>query len=228
MKYHLQYLITILVSLNACGGQVIEPLNPQDTTLPIETRRWIAAAEDGIIVARARRDAMREKLERIQIKQEYLEDEVDWGSNNSRLNQIMEELMDNQVGLAQSRLAYAEVELRLAESKYLLANAERAILHDLARYELEPLKRQLEDIRKELNRSRSEMRQQRNILEKKTTQFWQEYSRNVNNGHDTRPFWIGKASQINISTKEKQKKKTSKADISRSSVDEAKIPQNPF
>ena len=55
-------LSLLMFLVTACGGQTVEPLSPRDLTLSHETRRWIADAEDGVIVARARRDASRAGL----------------------------------------------------------------------------------------------------------------------------------------------------------------------
>jgi hypothetical protein len=43
------------LAASACGGGV-KMLDTRDERLPLEARRWVADAEDGVLVARAFRD----------------------------------------------------------------------------------------------------------------------------------------------------------------------------
>jgi hypothetical protein len=192
--------VLVLVSLSAlyaCGGQSVEPLDPRDHSLPRETRRWVADAEDGVIVARARRDAAAEDLEEVIAWEERVLDRADLGSaGGANMGDRLEGLMEARVELARLELEEREAAVDLAEAKYRLANAERAMLHDLAQYDLDPLRQATEDTRGVVREAREASRAQRQRVEAVTTEFWTSYSAYVAAGGDTRSFWIGEASRL--------------------------------
>jgi hypothetical protein len=189
-------LISFAVTLLACGGQQIEPLDPRDLSLPQETRRWIAAAEDGVVVARARLENMRSLRSRQQKQREDALEEIDFGAAGANLRKAMIARFDYLEATTDVQLARAEVELELAEAKYDLATAEQAMLHDLARYDLERHKRRVEAARRKLNESRDQLRATREKLDRATSAFWQEYAKFLKQGGETLPFWIGKKPQL--------------------------------
>ncbi len=196
-------MFSIVISMVAmgCGGQTVEPLDPRDVSLPIETRRWIAANEDGVIVARARLDAERVKLRKEEQRQEHFEDELSWGTGADVLSGATLALAQARVRLAELRVAHAEAELQLAEAKYRLATAERAISHDLARYDLAPLRAELASVRAPVRQSSAAVADQRRQLEKATSAFWKAYAAHVAAGGDSRAFWIGTTSQLQLESK---------------------------
>jgi len=172
-----------------CGASV-EPLDPRDLTLPPETRRFVADAEDGMIVARARRDAAREDLREVEEWRSRLLDEVEWGSAGGvNMDDMLETLMDARVELARRALIHVEAVVELAEAKYDLANAERAVLHDLASYDLEPIRQRVDDLRRDVATARDRSLSQRQRVEAQTTRFWTAFSRYAEAGGDTRSYW---------------------------------------
>ena len=203
--------LTLIVT-GGCFGQSVDPLSPSDTTLPMETRRWIAAAQDGVVVARARRDAALEKLRQMVLRQEYIDDEIDFGERGEDLNKTIRELAEARVVLAELGRKLAEAVLILAEAKYQLANAERAVLHDLAIYELEPIRNEVQKARDQLGKARKEQQDQREVVENLVTRWWQVYSAYVASNGDTRPFWIGSSTLLNVSKKAPQQKKAESLD----------------
>jgi DNA repair exonuclease SbcCD ATPase subunit len=215
-----------------CGAQQIEPLDPKDTTLSQDTRRWIAAAEDGVVVARARRDAAKEQLERAQARQERVLDEIDFGSKGAKVVDTLTLRFERLNAYLEARLDRAEAVLALTEAKYDLATAEQAILHDLARYDVEEIKQKVEQARQQLLDARKRLRQTREALDRTTTTFWQVYSQYVKQGGETLRFWIGKGSAISIAKTGSQTTTTGKPEDPavnpRSNVNPKDLPTNPF
>jgi hypothetical protein len=197
----LSLLLLIGVGSAACGGQQVEPLNPRDLTLPVETRRWIAAAEDGVIVARARRDAAQAELDRTRAQQERRLDETVLGANGVKLLDKMEARLKLLNAFAGAKLDRAEAVLALADAKYRLVTAEQAILRDLASYDLEELKLQVDKARQRLYAARKELRERRDALDRSTTAFWQAYADYLKGGGETISFWIGRESPLRIGKK---------------------------
>ena len=178
-----------LLLFSACGGQSVEPLDPRDATLPAETRQWVADAEDGVLIARTRRDLLVGRLREVEAWRDKFLD-VKWGgSAAAQVRAAGASLADARVALAAARLEHADVAVDLAASKYDLANAERAMLHDLQRYDLGPLREQADRIRERLAAAGTVLAQRRKGLERSTQRFWQAYGHYVQAGGETHSFW---------------------------------------
>ncbi|MEO0323163.1 MAG: hypothetical protein AAF447_09415 [Myxococcota bacterium] len=184
----------LAVLLSACGGSQVELLDPRDASLPVETRQWLAATEDGVVAARARRDGAEAELGRLDTWAERMEDEVSLGAPDDALEVLVETRLD----LADAELELAELDVEYAEAKRDLAHAERAVHHDLASYELEPLRQRVEDRREAVSEARGEVVGLRSALRDATTEFWSAYASHAGGGGDTRAFWIGDAEPIAI------------------------------
>ena len=55
--------IMSMLILSGCGGAQVERLNLRDPRLPIEARRWLADAEDEVVIARARMEMGQAEVE---------------------------------------------------------------------------------------------------------------------------------------------------------------------
>ena len=179
----------LALCLAACGGQTVEPLDPRDATLPPETRHWIADAQDGVIVARAQRDTMTAQLREVEQWRDRML-EVKWSGGRSA------EVSKGIAGLAAARIAVAEAELsytaqfvRFAEAKHRLANAERAMLHDLAVYDLKPLRDAAADAKQAMGKASDETDRQKTEVDKATEAFWVAYAAHASAGGQTLSFW---------------------------------------
>lgn len=225
-------MIFLTIALFACGGQQVEPLDPRDLTLPLETRRWIAAAEDGVVVARARRNAAKEQRERARNQQERALDEIDFGSRGAKVIDTMSARFDRLEDYLGVQLDRAQAELELAEAKYDLATAEQAILHDIASYDVEEIRGRVEQARRRVQGTREQLRKTRDALDRTTAAFWQVYSQYLKEGGETLPFWIGKGSLISVAKTESKPSTVSKLQEQgvnpRSNVDQKELPSNPF
>ncbi|MEM1413598.1 MAG: hypothetical protein AAGH15_01795 [Myxococcota bacterium] len=182
------------VTLVACGGQSVELLDPRDASLPIETRQWLAATEDGVVAARARRDGAAAELAQLKVWGERTEDEV----SEPGLEDAVEVLVEARLELAEAELELAERDVAFAEAKMRLAHAERAVHHDLAVYDLEPLRARVEGLREDVSEARGEVVGLRSGLRDATSDFWATYRNHAEDGGDTRQFWIGDVEPIAI------------------------------
>ena len=70
-----------------------------------------------------------------------------------------------------------------------LANAERAMLHDLHQYDLKPLREDADRIRGEMNKLISRVDKRRGKLVKTTDLWWRSYAMYVKAGGRTTSFW---------------------------------------
>ncbi len=59
--------IAVLVSLmTGCMGLQVDRLSLTDPRLPVDARRWVADAEDAVVISRAKRDEAKRLLIRVQ------------------------------------------------------------------------------------------------------------------------------------------------------------------
>jgi len=195
-----QALAGALVALAAagCGGGV-QALDPKDTALPEETRQWIADAEDGVIAAQARVDSAREALREVESWADTARS-VEWESDAPK--RALDKLAEARVELARRDVAYAESVHELAIRKYELANAERAVLHDLATYELEPIRAATDQARDDAGKRREEYNKQRDTVQEATDAWWQAYASYVEGGGQTISWWTAGAEAFTVAPPE--------------------------
>jgi len=177
-----------------CGGGV-QALDPKDTALPEETRQWIADAEDGVIAARARLSSARAELALVEAWADTARS-VEWEQEAPK--RALEQLAEARVELARRDVTYAESVLELSLRKYELANAERAVLHDLATYELEPLRLRTDAARDAAGKAREEYNKQRDTVQEATDAWWTAYASYVQGGGDTMAWWTAGAEAFTV------------------------------
>lgn len=179
----------LVLCASACGGQSVEPLDPRDATLPGETRQWIADAEDGVVVARARLQLMREHLESERTVRRRMGG-IEWtGGAAGQMEEAAGQLGAARVALAEAAVKQAELAVSLAQAKYDLANAERAMLHDLASYDLQPLRDAAEAVRVQLRAESDAVVAQQKTTDRATQRFWSAYAAYVRGGGKTEVYW---------------------------------------
>jgi hypothetical protein len=212
-----------------CGGKGVKPLDPKDMTLTAETRGWVADAEDGVIAARARRDWNRVNLKLMRAWRDRMDKTVRWKKlGGVDLSAAGRSFMGARIKLAQLQLEHAEAALKFAKANYKLINAERAVLHDLARYDLNPLQRKTQAAAAHVKKTREAVWGQREAVQKATSSFWKNYGAYLNAGGNTISFWIGKAEPVDIKGMAEKAKK--KADVKKKADEEKKkdaVPTGP-
>ncbi|MEZ4268953.1 MAG: hypothetical protein R3F39_21560 [Myxococcota bacterium] len=168
----------LALALTACGGGV-RMLATDDQRLPLEARRWVADAEDGVLVARAFRDRAAQRRADVLTRSRSLADEADTlaGSGGGDAAERLRQVADARVALANAELRLAEAELAMSETRRAQINAETAVQHDLAVYDLAPLKGATEAALAQIRRQRSELDRQRAELEQLTSAWWESYAR---------------------------------------------------
>jgi hypothetical protein len=182
--------------LVGCGGQTVEPLDVQDVSLPIESRRYLADAEDGVIVARARLASVTRKLEDLSTWQDRIDDEVEFSAGGP--TDALSALAAARVRLGELDVAWADASLDLAEAKLTLATAEQAVLHDLAIYELDPLRIASQEARDRAQRAGGAVQEQQRTVDDLTNRFWAAYAEYAQRGGETRSMWIGSLEPIAV------------------------------
>jgi len=189
-------IIATIVALAgiACGPRV-QPIDLHDETIPIEARKLVADAEDSIEIARANLEEARRELERtIEWKNELLG--RDWPADATSAIRKLETMAAARVRLEELKVDRAEEQLDVANAKYDLITAKTAIRHDLAIYELQPLRQTLRREEQDVEYLDGKITSHRERLAQKVDQWWAAYKGYAEQDGNTRPLYVSAAREI--------------------------------
>lgn len=191
----------------------VEPIDLHDQTIPAEARQLVADAEDSIAIARAKRDEARRELEQTR---EWRRDllERDWPSSADSVLSKLRELADARVELAELQLERAEEQIELAEAKYRLITAKTAIRQDLAIYDLEPLRKRVEREGTDVDELEGAISDKRSELARVEDDWWAKYAQWVEQGGDSRNFYVSIADLRTAESKEEASESSGEGDSS--------------
>ncbi len=186
-------LLLMLVMLagvtSACSG--VTPIGLHDTYVPLEGRKLVADAQDAVSIARARLDDAK-ALEAEVKKWEGRFGEGGW-PEDAGAKTALGQLSAARLELANLERSEAEIALELAEGKLELVTAQTAIRHDLATYELEPLRKRVEGTLARLADVRGGLGLKRKELDDLTAAWWEKYSAMVKGDPQAASQYFGAA-----------------------------------
>ena len=183
--------VVVAVAAVACGPRV-QPIDLHDETIPIDARRLVADAEDSIEIAHAQLDEARRELQRtIEWKEDLLE--RDWPSKASSAISELETMASARVELEELEVERAEEHIDVAEAKFDLITAKTAIRHDLAIYELAPLRKILRREEKDVEELEGKITAMREKLAQKVDKWWASYKSYAGQGGNTRLLYVSAA-----------------------------------
>lgn len=170
-------LLLLLAGLVAGCGGTVELLRIDDPRLPIESRRWIADAEDAVLVTSA-------ALERAQDEQLRV---IEAAERTQRLAtaltragahtaaERLRALGQDRVKMGRLLIGRASAALALAQAKQRQVNADMAIRHDLAVYDVDVLRDEVDAARRATHAIEAKIEEARHALEERSTAWWQSY-----------------------------------------------------
>ncbi len=159
-----------------CGGTV-ELLRIDDPRLPIESRRWIADAEDAVLVTSAALERVQDEQRRVVVAAERtqrLAGALTKAGAHTAADRLRA-LGQDRVKMGRLHINRAEAALALAEAKQLQVNADMAIRHDLAVYDVDELRDAVDAARKVTHVIEGKIEEERHKLEERVTAWWQAY-----------------------------------------------------
>ena len=140
-------------------------------------------------MARAQRNAMARQLAELEQWRERMFD-VQWsGGKAAAVASGMKALANARTEVAEAKLVRAEEFVKFSVAKYRLANAERAMLHDLAVYDLKALREAAADAKKAMGKAGDETERRHAELDTATEKFWAAYAAHTAAGGQTISFW---------------------------------------
>ncbi len=194
-----------LLGATACGGQRIKPISIKNPVLTFESRQLLADTEDAVSIRRAARDDKARALDRARARRTDLVEQREWPQAASSALENLRTLEEQRVELAELDLAHAQAELDLARAKYDFTTAETAMRHDLAVYDLEPLRERVEKARTEVDEAYSNLADKRVSVSELETKWWNAYGTFVSKDGDSRVYYLSDASRQSVTLPEPPK-----------------------
>ncbi|MBN2718840.1 MAG: hypothetical protein JXX14_23545 [Deltaproteobacteria bacterium] len=198
MKWIQVMLLALFGLAAACSGQQmpeVRQLSLRDPRLSLEARRWLADAEDEVVIARAGVEMAASRVMRIEDYRDTLTKEEVFLSgpskkaNVDKLEQSLYGFVDAQLTLEEAQLLAAQKALELAYARLTQVRAETAIRFDLAVYPMEPIVHHVEQLKSEVASANSVLENLRVEVENRAGQLWRDYAAFVQQGGVTRNFW---------------------------------------
>ena len=180
--------LLIAALLIGCGPRV-KPISLHDSSIPADSRRFVADTEDAVSIARVARDEAARELREVRDWRRDVVRGVEWPAPAASAIERLEMVADQRVVLAEMELEQANAALELAQAKYDLVTAETAIRHDIARYDLEPLRARTDTARDKMRSLTESILLKRDEIDELTTRWWAAYASWADKG-DTRLYYV--------------------------------------
>ncbi|MBN2529301.1 MAG: hypothetical protein JXR76_23135 [Deltaproteobacteria bacterium] len=187
-----------VLTFAGCSKQkipTVEKLSLRDPRLSLDARRWLADAEDEVVIALAGLEMAEARVNRVETYKDMIGDEKVFlpgpgnKGNVSQLEDSLDTYVEAQLMLEEAQLVAAKIGLELARARLTQVRAETAIRFDLAVYPMAPIVEQVETLKKELGAASSGLEDLRVKVETQAAQLWKNYANFVKQGGVTRNFW---------------------------------------
>ncbi len=190
-KMKASYLLTLLVFLlPGCGGLTVDRLSLSDPRLPVDARRWVADAEDAVVVSRARRNAASAELKDATRWQARVMATSDFkGTGGPSLQLKRDKMATARVDALTAGVDVADAEFELSKTRLQLIYAETAMRHDIAVYNMPPLQAAVAQRLQVVIKLREYHRNSRETALRDSDAWWSAWQKYAAGKNDTRPFW---------------------------------------
>lgn len=180
----------LLLLAAACGGQKVRPLSIYDARLPPDSRRWVADADDQIVVAGAWRDEMHAAFDEALRWKEEVVAKIEWPAKGESAKSALEALAETRLDLAKLERDKADAEYELTLAKWRRVMAKTAMRHDIAIYDLEPIEDAVKQRRAHVQKLAAEIEQKQLELEKVESAWWKAFAAYVKAGGRGDILWV--------------------------------------
>ena len=185
--------LCFLISLSlGCSGLQVDRLSLTDPRLPVDARRWVADAEDAVVISRAKRDEAVEDYAQAQAGlNSVLATGAYKGTDGAAAKMKQETLALARVEAALQARNLANAELNLSRARLRLIYAETAMRQDISVYDMPPLQAAVDQALSVVVKLRDSHRKARQSELKATDEWWAAWQKLAAGKGDTRPFWTG-------------------------------------
>ncbi len=185
-------LVGFCTLLMACGGgPQTRPFALDDHRLSTDARRWIADAEDAVVVARSRSAAARADLTSVRGWLEAMgRAPALTGPAATTTTARRDELAMARISAAEATVKENAELLKLTRQRLVLAYAETAMRHDIAVYDLPPIQKKVKLQQKLYLSARTKSRTAKQRAAEATDAWWKAWRAYVAAKNDATPFWM--------------------------------------
>ncbi len=180
----------LLFTATACGGKTVRGLSIFDERLPPDSRRWVADADDQIIVARAWRDEMRAAHRETRFWKNTTVGKMKWPEKSAEARKALDALAVQRLTIAVLERNRAETQFDLALAKWEQVMAETSMRHDIAIYDLVPIENGVKSLRARIEDITKELETEKLTLEKLEASWWRAFSSFVKGGGRGEVLWV--------------------------------------
>jgi hypothetical protein len=168
-------MTALLVGLAGCAGQTVTPIDIHDPVISVESRRFVADAQDAVSIARSGADYARLKLDAALEQRRTLLAGDAWKGVSEAVVASFRNLLDARVQLAELRLELAEARVDLAAEKLREVYAETALRHDIETYEMKPIRAQVDERLEAVRQVNRRIGDQLLVVDKASRAWWKSY-----------------------------------------------------
>lgn len=168
-------VLALVTAVAGCAGQTVEPIDIHNPIISVESRRFVADAQDAVSIARSAANEDRRQLAEAKERRKELLASEAWKDVPKSVMQSFQKLLDARIELAELRLELAEAELALAEEKLVEVYAETAVRHDLETYELEPIRKSVDKRLEKVRQVNRQIGEHLVSVDKASRAWWKSY-----------------------------------------------------
>jgi hypothetical protein len=190
-RMKLYQLLILLASLGSgCGALNVDRLSLGDPRLPVDARRWVADAEDAVVVARARRNAAQAELDDAQRWQTKVMSMSGFkGAEGSTIQLKRDKMALARVDALTLGVDLTTAEFELSKARLKLIYAETAMRNDISVYNMPPLQTLVAQRLQTVIAFREQHRTAREQALREADAWWTAWKNYSAKKNDTRPFW---------------------------------------
>jgi len=168
-------LAILLLGASACAGQSVKPIDIHDPVISVESRRFVADAQDAVSIARSGLDYAEQEFAAAREQRSRLLAGDAWEGVSQDVIDSFDTLLKARIRLAELRRDVAETRVDLARQKLREVYAETALRHDLAAYEMAPIRQQVDAQLEALREVNAQVAQQLLVVDQSSRAWWKSY-----------------------------------------------------
>lgn len=168
-------LAALVLTTSACAGQSVTPIDIHDPVISVESRRFVADAQDAVSIARSGVDYANQELSAARQQRDRLTGGNAWEGVSQNVVDSFNTLLEARIQLAELRRDVAEARVELAQEKLREVYAETALRHDLEAYEMAPIREDVDERLKEVREANNRVGEQLLVVDRSSRNWWKSY-----------------------------------------------------
>lgn len=166
---------TLVLGISACAGQTVHPIDIHDPVISVESRRFVADAQDAVSIARSGLDYAAQELAAAREQRASLLAGDAWEGVSQNAIDSFDTLLKARIRLAELRRDVAATRVDLAREKLREVYAETALRHDLEAYEMAPIREEVDAQLEALRERNALVAQQLLVVDQSSRAWWKSY-----------------------------------------------------